>query len=52
MRKPKKNRKQKKARNLDALAMILHCKGGAMRDRREPRRGAKNLQREFLADVD
>lgn len=47
MAKPKK-RKPKKARNLTVLGMILTRKGGFMRDRREPRRGARNEFRELL----
>lgn len=47
MAKPKK-RKPKKPRSLVALGMILTRKGGFMRDRREPRRGARNEHRELL----
>lgn len=47
MAKPKK-RKPKKPRDLVVLGMILTRKGGFMRDRREPRRGARNKQRDIL----
>ena len=46
-----KKRKQKKARSLVTLGMILTRKGGFMKDRREPRKGARNEQREFLSEA-
>lgn len=45
-----KYRKQKKARNLVVLVMILSCKGGIMKDRREQRGGTKNHHRDLLHD--
>jgi len=30
------------------VAMLLHCKGGFMKDKRLPKGGAKNKQREYL----
>ena len=45
-----RKRKPKKARDLNAMAMVLNCKGGPMKHRCAPRGGAKNRQREILAD--
>ncbi len=50
MSKRNRKRKPKKARDLNALAMVLGCKGGPMKHRCAPRGGAKNVQREILAD--
>jgi len=47
-----RKRKPKKPRDLIALGMILTRHGGPMKDRREPRGGARNHQREFRADAD
>lgn len=33
----RKQREMRKPRNMEVLGMILNCKGGAMRDRRERR---------------
>ena len=43
----RKNRKQKKARNLVVLGMLLSTKGGFMHDRRTERGGAKNKQEKY-----
>lgn len=51
MTKPKK-RKMKKPRNMVVLGMILACKGKVMKDRRAPRGGARNEQREYLDDAE
>lgn len=48
MAKPKKKRRLKKPRSAVVLGMILTRKGGFMRDRREPRGGARNEQRDLL----
>jgi hypothetical protein len=48
MKKRNKKRKRKKARNLVILGMILTRHGGPMKDRREPRGGDRNEQRELL----
>lgn len=40
-----KNRKQKKARSIEAFTAIFLCKGGPMRDRRERR--AKDARRKM-----
>ncbi len=45
-----KKRKMKKPRNMVVLGMLLTCKAKVMKDRREPRGGAKNEQRELLDD--
>lgn len=29
------------------LGMLLTCKGGFMKDKREPRKGARNKQKEY-----
>ena len=43
------NKKLKKARDYNAMDACLRS-GGPMKDRREPRGGAKNTQEEYLAD--
>ena len=35
-------------RNTATIVAVLHCKGGPMKDRRAPREGARNEQREWL----
>ncbi len=50
--KKNKKRKEKKARNVVVLGMLLSCKGGFMKHRCEPRKGGKNLQREFEKELD
>lgn len=47
-KKPKKNRKPKKPRNVVVMGMILTRKGCFMRDRRAPRGGARNEQRDYF----
>lgn len=51
MGKRKKKRKQKKARNPDALMMILHCKAKTIDDS-VPRGGSKNEQKEYLEEYE
>lgn len=46
----KKNRKRHAPRDLVTLGMILNCKGGPMRDRRERRPKDARRRREALAD--
>lgn len=50
--KKNKKRKQKKARNLDVLAMILKNNGGVMRDRRLRRSKEKEdfLEENYIDD--
>lgn len=44
-------REMKKARNLEAMNMILHCKGGAMKDKREKRlNNPKRKDMDYNAD--
>ena len=43
----KKPRKQKKARNMVVLGMLLTTKGGPMRDRRERRINDARRKRDF-----
>jgi hypothetical protein len=50
MAKRKRKRKPKKPRDLNAMMMILACKGGPMKHRCERRGGARNVKREILAD--
>ena len=45
-RKRRKKRKLAKPRELATLMMIIHCKGGFMKDRRKKRN--KRLQREIM----
>ena len=33
------------------VAMLLHCKGGFMKDKRKGRGGAKNKQLEYLLEI-
>ena len=46
-----RKRKQKKPRSLVTLGMILTRKGGFMKDRREPRKGARNEHQELLREA-
>ena len=46
----KRKRKQKKSRNMVVLGMILACKGGFMKDRRQERGGSKNKQKDYQND--
>lgn len=45
-----KKRKQKKARSTIVLQMLLNCKGGPMKDRREKRKNSKNRQEDYNND--
>ena len=44
-----KKREPRRARGVEALTAILHCKGGPMRDRRERR--AQDARRDFRKEV-
>lgn len=46
-----KKRKPKKLRSIVMLGMILTRRGGPMKDRRSARGGAKNDQRELVAQA-
>lgn len=44
-------KKHKKVKPIPfALPMILHCKGGSHKDKRQGRGGSKNKQREYLEE--
>lgn len=46
-----KRKRKRQPRNCSVLSMILTRKGGYMKDRREDRKGDKNLQREYLEEA-
>ena len=47
----KRPRQLRKPRSLVVLGMIVSRKGGPMADRRLPRGGARNRQREIMAEA-
>ena len=48
----KKNKKQRNPRDWNAVDAHFRNSGGAMKDRREERGGAKNYSRDLLVDYD
>lgn len=47
-----KKKKKKKPRNNIVPAMLEHCKGGPMKNKKLKRKNGKNKQREILSELD
>lgn len=48
----KKKIKKPKARSLETLTAILHCKASKFHDKRDPRGGSKNIQSDLLKEFE
>lgn len=46
----KKKKRKNKVRNGIVVVMLIHCKGGPMKNKKNKRKNGKNEQKEFLSE--